>query len=221
MRFPRQSTLFRGPLDPAPIVGVLFLLVLFMLLGSLLYTPGVLVRFDRGTAPETQVLRVTRDGDIILLGKTNTVATLEQLRSGDLKLLPPDRPVTLKADPGADPRLVEQIRELFPVRLPEGDARYLSGTENPTVVVQVNFRGQYFFDNKGVNDRELQLELRGRMADAARTAQKLTMVLWVDEAAENKVVMHLYQLARDVGITDFLLAQRPNVYAPAHRSPVP
>ena len=43
MRFARHAKIFRGPLDPAPVAGVLLLLMIFMLLGSLVYTPGVLV----------------------------------------------------------------------------------------------------------------------------------------------------------------------------------
>ena len=40
MKFPRHATIFRGHLDAAPFAGVLFLLVMFMMLGSLVYTPG-------------------------------------------------------------------------------------------------------------------------------------------------------------------------------------
>ncbi len=40
MRFPRNARLLRGQLDAAPFAAVFFLLVIFMMLGSLLYTPG-------------------------------------------------------------------------------------------------------------------------------------------------------------------------------------
>jgi biopolymer transport protein ExbD len=40
MKFSRHVTIFRGHLDAAPFAGVLFLLVMFMMLGSLVYTPG-------------------------------------------------------------------------------------------------------------------------------------------------------------------------------------
>jgi len=43
MKFPRNARIFRGQLDVAPFASVFFLLVLFLLLGSLLYTPGVRV----------------------------------------------------------------------------------------------------------------------------------------------------------------------------------
>jgi biopolymer transport protein ExbD len=43
MKFPRNARIFRGQLDAAPFASVFFLLVLFVLLGSMLYTPGIRV----------------------------------------------------------------------------------------------------------------------------------------------------------------------------------
>jgi biopolymer transport protein ExbD len=48
MKFPRNARIFRGQLETAPFAAVFFLLLIFMVLGSLLYTPGVVVRL-----PET------------------------------------------------------------------------------------------------------------------------------------------------------------------------
>jgi biopolymer transport protein ExbD len=41
MKFPRNARIFRGQLDVAPFAIVFLLLVLFMMLSSLIYTPGV------------------------------------------------------------------------------------------------------------------------------------------------------------------------------------
>lgn len=41
MKFPRNARIFRGRLDVAPFAAVFFLLTIFLLLASLLYTPGV------------------------------------------------------------------------------------------------------------------------------------------------------------------------------------
>lgn len=41
MKFPRNARIFKGRLDAAPIATVFFLLVMFLMLGSLVYTPGV------------------------------------------------------------------------------------------------------------------------------------------------------------------------------------
>ena len=40
MRFPRHATILRSQLDAAPVAAVFFLLVMFLMLGSLIYTPG-------------------------------------------------------------------------------------------------------------------------------------------------------------------------------------
>jgi len=41
MKFPRNTRLLRNPLDVAPFAAVFFLLVIFLLLGALLPTPGI------------------------------------------------------------------------------------------------------------------------------------------------------------------------------------
>jgi biopolymer transport protein ExbD len=52
MKFPRNAKVFRGQLDAAPISGVFFLLVLFMLLNSnLVFTPGVRINLPRVEGP--------------------------------------------------------------------------------------------------------------------------------------------------------------------------
>jgi biopolymer transport protein ExbD len=41
MKFPRNAKIFRGHLDVTPFAGVFFCLLVFILLGTLVYTPGV------------------------------------------------------------------------------------------------------------------------------------------------------------------------------------
>jgi biopolymer transport protein ExbD len=41
MKFPRNARLLRSPFDVAPFAVVFFLLVIFLVLGGLVYTPGV------------------------------------------------------------------------------------------------------------------------------------------------------------------------------------
>jgi len=47
MKFPRSARIFRGHLDFAPFAAVFFLLLLFALLGTLMYTPGVQVELPQ------------------------------------------------------------------------------------------------------------------------------------------------------------------------------
>ncbi len=48
MKFPRNARIFRGRLDVAPFAAVLFCLLIFLLLASLTYTPGVLLDLPEG-----------------------------------------------------------------------------------------------------------------------------------------------------------------------------
>ncbi len=41
MKFPRNAKIFRGRLEAGPFAAVFFLLVIFLLLATLIYTPGV------------------------------------------------------------------------------------------------------------------------------------------------------------------------------------
>ena len=69
MKFPRSARIFRGHLDFAPFASVFFLLILFALLGTFIYTPGVKVELAlpqaddlTGTDQPTIAVAVTADG---------------------------------------------------------------------------------------------------------------------------------------------------------------
>jgi biopolymer transport protein ExbD len=199
MRFARHARIFRGPLDPAPVAAVVLLLLIFMLLGSLLYTPGVLVKIG-------QPITVKANNDILFDGKTYPAGDLGQLRS-DLQAWPGNGPFSVKVESGADPKAAQEVSNLFEITLPDG--QNLAGTTNSRVVVAVNFRGQCFYENRPVQDAELNAELRRRLQIAKRESRKLTLILWMDKAAENRVLAHLCALAGEVGISEVLLLERP------------
>lgn len=67
MKFPRNARIFRGQLDVAPFAIVFLLLVLFMMLSSLIYTPGVQLQLPvandlPGTDKPPLSVAVDRDG---------------------------------------------------------------------------------------------------------------------------------------------------------------
>ncbi|HEU5123902.1 MAG TPA: biopolymer transporter ExbD [Verrucomicrobiae bacterium] len=67
MKFPRNARIFRGQLDAAPFLSVFFLLVIFVLLGSLVYTPGVRVQLPvsdggSGVAGPTAAVAIDANG---------------------------------------------------------------------------------------------------------------------------------------------------------------
>jgi len=67
MKFPRNARIFRGQLDAAPFVAVLFILALFLMISSLVYTPGIHVQLPvadgfPGTDKPTVAVAVDRNG---------------------------------------------------------------------------------------------------------------------------------------------------------------
>jgi biopolymer transport protein ExbD len=68
MKFTRNARLLRSQLDAAPFAAVFFLLVIFMMLGSLIYTPGARLELQLpqgGRLPGTDkpTIRVAIDAD--------------------------------------------------------------------------------------------------------------------------------------------------------------
>jgi len=64
VKFPRNARIFRGQLDAAPFAIVFFLLVIFMMLDSLLYTPGIALQLPVGDdfpGVDKQAVRVAID----------------------------------------------------------------------------------------------------------------------------------------------------------------
>jgi biopolymer transport protein ExbD len=67
MKFPRNARIFRGQLDAAPFAIVFSCLLLFLLLSSLLYTPGVSISLPvasglAGTDKPTVAVAMDRNG---------------------------------------------------------------------------------------------------------------------------------------------------------------
>lgn len=69
MKLPRTARMLRGPLDAAPFAAVFFLLMLFLMLSALVYTPpGIHVPLDLPTAdglpgPDTHSIAVAIDAN--------------------------------------------------------------------------------------------------------------------------------------------------------------
>jgi len=202
MRFARHAKIFRGPLDAAPIAAVLLLLMLFMLLSSLVYTPGVLVHLGQ----KGEIITVTRTNTVSFAGRIYKPGELSQLRT-DLKTRPATTGFSVALEPGADSDLAQQVSNQFQIVLPAG--RNLTGTANATVAVAVNFRGQCFYQNRLVQDAELKAELASRVRNAARDGKGLDMILMLDKAAEIQVLTRFFELAREAGIAEVQLAGQP------------
>ena len=206
MRFQRNVKIFRGQLDPAPLAGVFFLLLLFILLGALQYTPGVLVELKDPKPTDGQVISVSRVGIISFADKTYQAGELDQLRS-DIANSPSHQPLVLKREPGASGALCDQLTEMLQIRPPTADG--FLGTDNPVAIVAVNLRGQFFYENQLVNEDQLRTHLKNRLAEASRESKNLTLVLLEDKGVTSETFVRLSSLAAALGIKEVLLATRP------------
>ena len=157
MRFARHARIFRGPLDPAPVAAVVLLLLIFMLLGSLLYTPGVLVEIG-------QPITVKTNNDIVFDGKTYPSRQIEdQLRSA-LQALPGDGPFSVNVEPGADPKVAQQVSNLFRNHAPRRRISRRDGQRDGGGGGQ--FSRAMLFGEPAVQEAELNVELSAPPANA-------------------------------------------------------
>ena len=138
MKFPRHAQPFQGRPEAAPFAGVFFLLALFLLLTSLVYTPGV------------------------------------QLA--------------------------------LPVA---GD---LPGTDQPTVAVAVDARGQFYFENQLLAPAELKTRLHSVLR---QYPEPPALLVQADKAASYESLIRLTMLARAAGARQAFLATLPREAAVA------
>jgi len=81
MKFPRNARIFRGQLDAAPFAIVFSCLALFLLLGTLVYTPGVALRLPvaaglPGTDKTTIAVALDKNGHFYFENKSVEEAEL-------------------------------------------------------------------------------------------------------------------------------------------------
>ncbi len=210
MRFQRHAKIFRGQLDPAPIAGVFFLLIIFVILGSLLYTPGVLVQLKASDPTTSQTITLTRTGTVLFANNIYKTNQFEQLRA-DLKNGPSGEALQFKADPGSSTKLRDQIRDMLLIEPPLAEG--MLGTDNPVAIVAVNSRGQFFYDNQLFNEEQLRALLKERQVSAGRESKNLTLVLLADRSVTEETIVRVCSLAGNIGIKEVILPTRPGVFS--------
>ena len=117
MRFQRNARIFRGKVDAAPLAGVFFLLLIFLLLASLVYTPGVPIQLPSarnvvGTDNPTAVVAVNVAGQFFF---ENQMISEQQLKLRLTATASASRlPLTLvvQADKGVEYDVVVRLTEL-------------------------------------------------------------------------------------------------------------
>ncbi|MDB6024676.1 MAG: hypothetical protein JWM68_899 [Verrucomicrobiales bacterium] len=219
MRFPRNAKIFRGQLDFAPLAGVLFLLVIFLLLGSLISPPGIRLQLasvaDLNKSPGKKYVLVTRKGEIVYENKTNRLEDLELVRM-ELKKLPVDETVFLQVDSGAPKEVSARVRQVLSVSVDLPSADNLSGTENRTLVLAINLGGQFFFQNELVREDQL----RDRLQKAKGNAKEpFTLVVLADKSTTDETIVRIGEIAQQADIRELLLAGTPKRLTPGPASP--
>jgi biopolymer transport protein ExbD len=217
MKFPRNVRVFKGELNAAPLVGVFFLLLLFVVFASLVHTPGILVKLD-GSSGQTNGLPifVTVKGDAVFNGQTNSPSNLDRLRR-DLGARP-GAVFSVRSEPGAPRDAVQRVRDLVRdagrIELPS--ATGLASTTNRTVAVAVNVAGQLFFRNKLVTEAELAKHLRDAVNEQPAP---LAIVLLMDRQVDIETQTRIALLATEAGAKELLNATRARLFDSARPGP--
>lgn len=115
MRFKRHLEFEKGQLDIAPLIDVVFLLLIFfMLTSSYILQPGIKIDLPGAVTSEAVqernlIITVSAE-DLIYLN--NRPVTLKQLKSSLEKYVPENRPLLIKADRRASLGKVVQIWDI-------------------------------------------------------------------------------------------------------------
>ena len=103
MKFPRNARIFRGHLDAAPFAAIFFLLVMFLMLGSLTYTPGVRLELPAagdlpGTDKPTVAVAVDASGRFYFENQVIDQGPLQSRLREVARLSPEPLTLVLQAD---------------------------------------------------------------------------------------------------------------------------
>lgn len=98
------------------------------------------------------------------------------------------------------------------VKLNLPGAADLPGTDDATVAVAVDARGQFYFDNQIIPEDLLKSRLTGAVK---KSVTPLTLLVQADKSVSYETLIQLSLLARDAGMKQILLATQPQAIAPA------
>jgi len=94
-----------------------------------------------------------------------------------------------------------------PLQLPAADG--LPGVDGPTVNVAVDRLGRFYFQNRMVNESELEQGLRGAIQ---KSREPLTLVVQADKSVPWDNLARMTMLAHSVGIHEVVSATLPRVW---------
>jgi biopolymer transport protein ExbD len=218
MKFPRNTRIFRGQLDVAPVACLFFVTAILLFLHSqIVFVPGV--RLDLHPSADTNRPSLFIDSDDIFHYGDSTMsrsAFVKRVRADSEKGKAPGT-IVFQVDPGASTNSVNEVRKLaaelsialeppgMRIALPEIPDQ--PGVNTPSVIVAVNANGQYFYENQLV---QREADLQAKLARAAADSREpLTLVLRLDRAVAVDTFVRLSEMARKAGFQDVVVGTRP------------
>jgi biopolymer transport protein ExbD len=118
MKFPRHARIFRGQLDAAPFAAVFFLLVIFLMLGSLVYTPGVHIQLpvaDGLAGTDQRTIPVAMDANGLLYFENQWIQENElstRLRKAVTDFAPEPLALVVQADRAVPHEMIVRLATL-------------------------------------------------------------------------------------------------------------
>jgi len=117
MKFPRNARIFRGQLDAAPFMAVLFLLVMFLMLGTLVYTPGVHIRLPAaqglaGTDKRSETVAIDANGQFYYENRAIGENELQTRLARVVKNSAEPLALIVRADEGVSWKMMSRVNAL-------------------------------------------------------------------------------------------------------------
>lgn len=218
MKYPRNTRIFRGQLDVAPVACVFFMTAILLFLHSqLAFTPGVRLDLHPSTDTNRPSLYIDSENIFHYAGSTMSAASFAKRVRADAAKNKLPSTLVLQTELGVSTNSINVVRELAGeglfsieppvtrIELPEVPDQ--PGVASPSVIVAVNMNGQFFYENQIVKDTS---ELQERLAAASKESREpLTLLLRLDKAVAVETLIQLSEMARQAGFRDTVLATRP------------
>jgi biopolymer transport protein ExbD len=216
MKYPRNTRIFRGQLDVAPVACLFFVTAILLFLHSqIVFTPGV--RLDLHPSADTNRPSLYIDSDNIFHYADSTMSAASFAKRVRADAAKGKLPATLvlQTELGVSTNSINIVRELAGeglftieppgarIELPELPDQ--PGVNTPSVTVAVNMNGQLFYEMQLVKEKS---ELQERLAAAAKkSTEPLTLIL--DKAVAVETLTELSEMARQAGFRNTVLGTRP------------
>jgi biopolymer transport protein ExbD len=217
MKYPRNTRIFRGQLDVAPVACLFFMTALLLFLHSqIVFTPGVRLDLHPSAQKDRPSLYIDSQNLFHFDGSTMSEQSFEKRMKADAEKGKLPGTLVFQVDPAVSSNAVNKVRELaadlnFAVeppgtRLELPEVGEQPGTRGPSVIVAVNMNGQFFYENQVVLKKE---DLQERLRQAAKAAREpLTLDLRMDKAVAVETLLELSEMAKQAGFREVLIGSR-------------